>query len=279
MTRDAVADPAEPTLGAGQPAILRDLLGTAIRAAREGGAQVTARSGQVSGVGHKSSDTDPVTDTDRASERAIVALITADRPDDGMLGEEGADRIGTTGFRWVIDPLDGTVNYLYGIPHTAVSVACEQAEGGGWVPVVGAVYDPARDELFTAARGSGARLNGGPISVRSPLRLAESLVTTGFSYSATRRARQAGILADLLPRVRDIRSGGSAALELCWVAAGRSDGYYEDELAPWDTAAGALIVIEAGGVVTGLGDGGVLAAPPLVHENLRPLVDPRPNSV
>jgi myo-inositol-1(or 4)-monophosphatase len=244
------------------------LLRLAARAAHRGGAELIRRAGAPTAVTFKSTATDPVSDADRAAEAAVVALLTRERPDDGLLGEEGTERAGTTGLRWVIDPLDGTVNYLYGIPHAAVSVACERRAGDGWKAVAGAVHDPARGETFTAALGAGARVNGVPLRVNDPVIPAAALVATGFAYGSASRARQAAVVAALLPRVRDIRSGGSAALELCWLAAGRLDAYYEDELARWDWAAGALIATEAGAVVTPLGTG-VAAAGPALHPVLR----------
>lgn len=244
------------------------LLGLAERAARAGGAELLARADKITGVEHKSSETDPVSDSDRASERAIVGLILAARPADGVLGEEGADRPSASGVRWVIDPLDGTVNYLYGLPHSTVSIACQRLGDDGWQTVAAVVHHPAREETFTAGLGRGAFLGDTPLAVNRPASLSRALVSTGFSYQATSRARQAETLRTLLPAVRDIRSHGSAALELCWVAAGRCDGYYEDELALWDWAAGALIASEAGAAVAELGTGVVAVAPDLLDELL-----------
>jgi myo-inositol-1(or 4)-monophosphatase len=175
--------------------------------------------------------------------------------------------------RWVVDPLDGTTNFLYGIPAFAVSIAVE-VDGTTEVAVV---VDVARDETFTAVRGQGATLQGRPIRCTGASHLATALVGTGFSYDAGRRARQGAVVARLLPQVRDIRRSGSAALDLCWVAAGRLDAYYEHGLAPWDLAAGSLVAAEAGATVGDL-DGGppsgacTLAAAPAVFEPLRALV-------
>jgi myo-inositol-1(or 4)-monophosphatase len=241
------------------------LLDLAVRAARLGGRQLLERAGRGAGVSHKSSATDPVSDADRASEAIVVATITRQRPNDGLIGEEGARRSGSSGLRWVIDPLDGTVNYLRERTQVAVSIACEQEWDGGWHPLLGVVHDPFRGEMFTAVRGRGAQLDGMPVRVRAGADPAGALVATGFSYRAESRARQGAQISALLPRVGDIRSLGSAALELCWVAAGRSDGYYEDELEPWDWAAGALIAQEAGAGVRALGTG-VIAAVPAVHD-------------
>jgi myo-inositol-1(or 4)-monophosphatase len=245
----------------------RSLLDLAVRAALAGGQELRARAGRVSGVSHKSSATDPVSDADRASEAVVVATITDERPDDGLIGEEGAERVSGNGLRWVIDPLDGTVNYLHGRPQVAVSIACEQEDDDGWHALAGVVHDPFRGETYTALRGHGSRLDGRPLRLSPDVDPASALVATGFSYLETSRARQAAQLCSLLPRIGDIRSLGSAALELCWVAAGRTDGYFEDELQPWDWAAGALIAREAGAEVSPLGTG-VIAAPAGLHDFL-----------
>ena len=189
-----------------------------------------------------------VSDADRDAEALVVGLLRAERPDDGLLGEEDASREGTSGRRWVVDPLDGTTNYLYGFPAWAVSVAVEDAEGG----IAGVVYDPVRDDLFAAERGRGLQVNGEPGRVREAVALDQALVATGFSYERERRAEQAEVLTAVLPCVRDVRRAGAAALDLAMVAAGRVDGYYERGLRPWDWAAGRLAVVEAGGTVVEL---------------------------
>lgn len=197
-------------------------------------------------VDTKSSATDPVSTADRASERRISERIRAARPGDGMLGEEQAgDRSGSTGLRWVVDPLDGTVNYLYGIPQWSVSIAVEDGAG----PLCGVVYDPSRDETFYAVRGGGAFLDGTPLRVSSPARVSDALIATGYSYDPQVRRRQADMLVDLIPTIRDVRRFGSAALDLSWLAAGRWDGYAEFALHRWDFGAGSLLVAEAGGDV------------------------------
>ena len=198
-------------------------------------------------------------------------MLRAERPDDALIGEEGAGDEGTSGRRWVVDPLDGTVNFLYGFPAWGVSVALEDADG----TAAGVVLDPLRDECFAAARGQGARLNGEPIRVRDRRELGRALVATGFSYEPVRRAEQAGIVRRLLPRVRDLRRAGAAALDLSWLAAGRLDAYYERGLNPWDWAAGRLLIEEAGGAVAelpGLPPGLVAAATPELLEALAGLV-------
>ena len=207
----------------------------------------------------KTSVTDMVTEMDHAAEALIVERLLAARPDDGILGEEGGERTGTSGVRWVVDPLDGTTNYLYGHPAWAVSIAAE-VEGRG---VAGAVFDPTHDEAFTAATGHGAFLNGEPIRPSAADDLASALIATGFAYDADRRARQAHVLTHVLPRVRDIRRFGAASLDLCWVACGRQDGYYEVGLQPWDVAAGAVIAAESGALVCGV-DGGPLGGPSIL---------------
>jgi myo-inositol-1(or 4)-monophosphatase len=199
----------------------------------------------------KSTRTDMVSEMDRASEHLIVSELLAVRPDDGIVGEEGSDRAGISGLRWVVDPLDGTTNYLYGFPGWSVSIAAEDDDG----VVAGVVVDPSHRDVFSATRGGGARRNGEPIACSAQAVLAETLVGTGFNYAAERRRRQAEVLVGLLPRVRDIRRMGAASVDLCSVACGRLDAYYERGLSWWDVAAGSLIAAEAGAVVSSL-DGG-----------------------
>jgi myo-inositol-1(or 4)-monophosphatase len=197
------------------------------------------------GVGSKSSETDMVSEADREAERVIVGLLRAERPDDALLAEEGSRREAGGGRRWVVDPLDGTTNYLYRFPAWCVSVALSDEAGG----LVGVVHDPIRGEVFRATRGGGCELNGEPVRVRERRELERALVATGFGYEPGRRAAQAEVLRRVLPRVRDVRRAGAAALDLAWLAAGRLDGYYERGLNPWDWAAGRLLVTEAGGAV------------------------------
>ena len=243
------------TASAPTPPAPADLLQLAVAVAREA-AELVARGRATAGeqVDVKSSPVDVVTAVDTASERLIVGRLTAARPEDGVLGEEGASREGTSGVRWVVDPIDGTVNFLYGVPAYAVSIGAE-VDG---VVRAGAVLNVATGELFTATSGGGAFLSSPtrPEPVRltgsSPVSLEQTLVATGFGYRAEQRRAQGAVVARLLPQVRDIRRFGSAALDLCAAAAGRVDAYYELELNPWDHAAGALIAAEAGLVVTGL---------------------------
>lgn len=252
------------------------LLGLAVEAAEETGrVLVDERPGDLD-VGTKSTPTDVVTVMDRRAERLLVARLSAARPDDGFLGEEGASAAGRSGVRWVLDPIDGTVNYLYDLPGWAVSVA---AEVDGSV-AVGVVHVPAYRETFAAARGRGATRNGRPIAVSRCADLGQALVATGFGYAASRRAKQARVLAGVLPRVRDVRRFGAASVDLCAVACGRVDGYYERGLQPWDLAAGGLVAAEAGAVVGGLhgappSEQLVLAASrtlfPALHDLLAPL--------
>jgi fructose-1,6-bisphosphatase/inositol monophosphatase family enzyme len=231
-----------------------ELLELAETVSREAAGILVTGQAEVTVADTKSSPTDVVTEMDRRAEALIRERIGAERPADAILGEEG----GQTGdeadapVRWVVDPLDGTVNYLYGLHDWAVSIA---AEVSGKI-VAGAVCVPRRRELFTAVLGGGAWLTAGGSRValrcRETVALDRALVGTGFGYRAERRVVQGEVVAALLPGIRDIRRGGSAAIDLCAVAAGRLDGYYERGLNPWDYAAGALIAAEAGAIVGGL---------------------------
>ena len=222
----------------------------------------------------KSTGTDMVSEVDRAAEALIVERILAARPDDGIVGEEGTDRPGTSGVRWIVDPLDGTTNYLYGLAGFGVSIAVEV----GGVVTAGVVLDVVRGDLFAATLGGGATRDGEPIHASSLTDLRTALVATGFAYDSEVRARQAEVLTTVLPRVRDIRRFGAAAVDLCAVACGRVDAYFEGGLAPWDLAAGGLIAAEAGAVVTDLAGGPaaagevVVAAGPHLAEPLRDLL-------
>jgi len=247
----------------------RELLVIAVGAALEAGQLLASKEGRVEVAATKSSPTDVVTEMDGRAEELIRARILVARPDDAILGEEGGQVEGAADAlaRWVVDPLDGTVNYLYGLHDWAVSIAVEVT---GEI-VAGAVYVPMRGELFTAVRGEGAWLESTrgsgtaaapgesvipdstferiPLRCRPGVPLDQALVATGFGYRAQRRTVQGEVVAALLPRIRDIRRNGVASVDLCAVAAGRLDGYYERGLNYWDYAAGALIAAEAGAVV------------------------------
>lgn len=244
------------------------------RMARAAGAVLIAHSrGAVRGIGAKSSATDPVSDADREAERTIVDGIHAARPTDAIVGEEGTAVEGTSGVRWLVDPLDGTVNFLYGYPQWSVSVACLDDEGA----IAGAVYDPLRDEAFVATRGQGAFLGDRRLAPTAGTDPAGALVSTGFSYLAAERQAQARRVASMIGHVRDIRRAGSAALDLAWVAAGRTDAYVELFVNPWDWAAGALLVSEAGGRVSEVpgirrGTPGIVASGAGLHDALVALV-------
>ncbi len=199
-------------------------------------------------VSSKSTPTDVVTEMDHAAEALITTELATLRPDDGLLGEEGAHKEGTTGVRWVVDPLDGTVNYLYGLGGWAVSIAAT-VDG---IAVAGAVHVPSTGETFTAHRGGGATCNGRPLQCGPGPAVDRALVATGFGYAPERRAYQARVLATVLPAVRDIRRQGACAFDLCCLAAGRVDAYYERGVQPWDHAAGGLIATEAGARFEGL---------------------------
>jgi myo-inositol-1(or 4)-monophosphatase len=257
-----------------------ELLDLAVATAREAG-DLVARGRGTAGehVQVKSSSVDLVTAVDRASEELVVGRLLGARPEDGLLGEEGGERPGATGVRWIVDPIDGTTNFVYGVPAYAVSIA---AEVDGAVQA-GAVLNAATGELFTATLGGGAHGSvpgSAPVPLRcgSPASLGQSLVATGFGYRAEQRRAQGAVVAALLPEVRDIRRIGSAALDLCNVAAGRVDAFYEAHLNAWDFAAGALIAAEAGAVVTGLpgrpfGSPLGIAAAPSVAEPFIALLD------
>jgi myo-inositol-1(or 4)-monophosphatase len=251
-----------------------ELLTLATDIAREAGELLCAYARRADlAVATKTSATDPVSAADEASERLISERIRTARPHDGQLGEEQTgDRAGTTGLRWVVDPLDGTVNYLYGIPQWSVSIAVEDADG----PLVGVVHDPNRGDVFTAVRGGGAHLDGVPLTVGRVADASDALIATGFAYDPTTRTHQGELLADLIGSVRDVRRFGSAALDLAWLAAGRWDGYAEFTMHRWDFSAGSLLVSEAGGLVEGwelvLGGAtraGLTAGGPTVVEHLR----------
>ena len=229
-----------------------ELLALATRLAADAGALLLEGLGRSRiAVATKSSPTDVVTAFDRASEVLITEGLRAARPHDAILAEEGTEHPGTSGVRWLVDPLDGTVNFLYGLSVFGVSLAAE-VDGRVEVAVVGV---PAHDETFTAVRGRGAWLNGRPLRCTAVSDLSEALVGTGFSYRPERRLLQARMLTGVIPAVRDIRRAGAAAVDLCWVGAGRLDAFYEHGLQPWDLAAGALVAAEAGAVVGDL-DGG-----------------------
>ena len=239
------------------PDQVRELLALAESAARRAGELVHGRRPDRLEVDTKSSPTDVVTQMDLAAEALLREILGTARPDDGMLGEEAGLTPGTSGLTWVLDPIDGTVNYLYGIPAYMVSVAVvtgDPTADGAWSPVAGCVHSPADGQTWTAGSGQGAFLDGHRLHLGPPPPLAHALVATGFGYRAERRRSQARVVAELLPRVRDIRRFGCAALDLCMVATGRVDAYYERGLHAWDMAAARLVVTEAGGVVRGLGD-------------------------
>jgi myo-inositol-1(or 4)-monophosphatase len=245
------------------------LLELAVGIAHEAGELLVAGRPRTLDVDTKSTPTDVVTEMDRAAERLIVDALRRTRPHDGVLGEEGADAAGSSGVRWIIDPIDGTVNYLYDLPGWAVSIAA-QREGESFV---GVVHVPSQGETFSAVRGEGAWLGGARIRCNGAVPLGQALVGTGFGYDARQRARQAEVLRELLPRVADIRRLGACAVDLCYVACGRFDAYYERGVNPWDHAAGGLVALEAGAVVGGMNGAPpssemLLAAPPGLFEAL-----------
>ncbi|MEY3617589.1 MAG: hypothetical protein RL726_287 [Actinomycetota bacterium] len=231
-----------------------DLVNLAARLAREAGDMVAngRRTGDL-GVRTKSTATDMVTRWDSASESLIVDALRAARPRDGIVGEEGARVDGTSGIDWYVDPIDGTTNFLYGLGGYAVSIAAADSTG----PVAGAVFVPASRELFTAARGRGAFLGSTPITCSTSTTLDTALVATGFSYDSDHRRVQGSRVGAMLPHVRDIRRLGAAAIDLCHVACGRVDAYFEEHLQAWDLAAGLLIATEAGARASDFAGGAV----------------------
>ncbi|MFI7010806.1 inositol monophosphatase family protein [Streptomyces sp. NPDC050145] len=248
-----------------------ELLDVALEAAARAG--VFLREGRPADLGvaaTKTSAVDVVTEMDIASEKLITDYLAERRPDDGVLGEEGAATQGTSGIEWVIDPIDGTVNYLYGRPDWSVSIAARK-DGE---TVVGVVAAPLRGETYRAVLGEGAYVNDRPAHARVAPSFEQALVGTGFGYLESRRVHQADVVRQLIPRVRDIRRGGSAAIDLCDVATGRLDAYYERGLNPWDYAAGELIAREAGALTGGRPGVPVspeltIAAPPGLFEPLQ----------
>jgi myo-inositol-1(or 4)-monophosphatase len=238
--------------------------------AREAGALLRAAfEGPELRVSTKSTPTDLVSEADHAAERLIRDRIAAARPDDAVLGEEGGHQEGTSGVRWVVDPLDGTINFLFGIPQWAVSIACEDGEGA----LAGVVYDPLRDELFAAERDGEPTRDGEPIRGSTREDLGTAMVGTGFGYDPEVRRAQAAVAARLLPDVRDLRRFGSAAIDLAWTACGRLDAYYEHGLNAWDLAAGRLLCERAGLEVhdlapVGPSAPGVLVSPPALSAPL-----------
>ncbi len=253
-----------------------ELLEHVVALAKDAGAVLRAGFGLPHDIAFKG-PMDLVTEVDRAAELLIVERIRQQFPRHGVLGEEGsAIEARDSPFCWVIDPLDGTTNYAHGLPGFAVSIGLER-DGN---VVAGVVYDPIREEMFAAAIGSPATLNGAPIQVSTTPDLQASVLATGFSAHLPRRAIQAGIWCDILPHVQAVRQLGSAALHLCYIAAGRIDGYWEYGLSPWDIAAGALIVQQAGGTVTSTAgspfnarSGDIVASNGPIHEELRGLID------
>jgi myo-inositol-1(or 4)-monophosphatase len=271
---------------------LTSLLSLATTAAEE--AAELLRERRVAGVrvaATKSSELDIVTEADRAAEDLIRSRILTARPRDGFLGEEGEATPGSSGITWVVDPLDGTVNYLYRAGPYAVSIAAVRAEpaapstpGSGsvsadtWTALVGVVVVCTEGATYSASLGGGAAVDGASISVSREQRLDLALVATGLAYDRVARSEQLVTAEAVASRVRDLRMGGSAATDLCLVASGRVDAYYERHLGPWDYAAGALIVREAGGVVVGEGLSApssalVIASSPGVASELRMIVD------
>jgi myo-inositol-1(or 4)-monophosphatase len=250
---------------------MSETLAIAEAAARAAGAQLLAAyGGEHAAIHSKSTPTDMVSEADLAAERLIRDILREHAPEDGIVGEEGEDTPSASGRYWVVDPLDGTTNFLFGYPQWCVSVACEG--------VAGVVFDPLRDELFAGGAGLPTTLNGKPLPAPERTDLATALVATGFGYDADQRGEQGALVATVVLHCRDVRRGGSAALDLAWAAAGRVDAYFEHGVQRWDVAAGKLLCAGAGLEIRALRargrlPAGWLAAPPAIAGELLALVD------
>lgn len=211
-------------------------------------------------VGTKLTDTDMVTKFDRESETLIITELRSRRPDDSIVGEEGGGHVGTSGIEWHVDPIDGTTSFMYGLPTWCVSIGAQDASGA----VVGAVYMPDLDEMFAARRGGGATLNGSAISCTSLADVSKALVATGFSYTPSQRTVQSRRVTEFIHQIRDVRRMGAAAVDICFVACGRLDAYFEENLHSWDVLAAELIAREAGARTGDFGGGPLRPAEVLV---------------
>ncbi len=232
------------------------------------GAELTRLFRSETEISYKRAHTDPVSGADRASESLIVKYLRRHRPSDRILTEEGGDYATTSRLRWVVDPLDGTVNYLRGIPFWCVSISCELWRADQWRPIIGVVFDPVHDELFCSVDGGGAFLNRQRLAASRIAVIHDAVIATGYAYDLEHREAQKAMLATLITRVGGVRMLGSTALAMCWVAAGRLDAYFEDRAARWDWSAASLIASEAGASVTPLGTGALAAAPPIFDDVL-----------
>ena len=233
---------------------VRELVDIATSVATEAAEFIrTKRLDHVDVANTKSSSSDVVTEVDRASERLIFDRLQELRPTDGFLGEEGGSDDSQSGVTWVVDPIDGTTNFVYNIPHYAVSIAAVEGPPtpDQWTLLAGCVVNPSTGEVYSAGAGMGAFRGSTPLQLRQPVDIHEALVLTGFAYGAHFRKHQAKLFEDVLPRIRDIRRMGTASLDLVMVADGKADIYFERTISPWDFAGGAVIVQEAGGIVTG----------------------------
>ena len=250
------------------------LLTIAIRIADEAGLLLMKRPATFE-VSSKSTAIDIATQMDRASERFIVESLLSLRPDDGIIGEEGSSRPSTSGITWVIDPVDGTVNYLYGIPGWNVSIAAKDERGS----IIGVIHAPTINSTWTAIRGGGSFFNGRPIRVNDPVELDLALIGTGFAYDVRDRVEQGRVIAQLLPQIRDLRRIGAAAVDICYVAMGTFDGYFEADLKEWDMAAASLVATEAGARITTNGAGITICAGPALHPKLSAAVEAPQNGL
>jgi myo-inositol-1(or 4)-monophosphatase len=243
-------------------------------AQRVGAVALDGRRRGLTRVSTKSTSTDMVTEYDTLTEASIFAALREARPDDTIVGEEGASHVGSSGITWYVDPIDGTTNFLYDLPTWAVSIGAHDADGHG---LVGVVHAPALGETFHATRGGGAFLNGSPIRCNNEVDLTRALVATGFNYSPANRVIQARRIPYIIDKIRDVRRFGAASLDMCFVACGRYDAYYEEHLFPWDISAGSIIATEAGCAIRNIDDLGnapsaVLVSNPTLSDSIHELL-------
>lgn len=247
------------------PQNIMNLAKIAVLAAQKGGKKILKSKETISY--RYINNTNPSSSLDLIIENTIISVIKKMRPDDGIIGEEGGVINSKNGVRWIIDPIDGTMNYLHNIPHWCISIACEKLINEQWTTIVGVVYDVLKNEFFSAIQEYGAKINNNKLFVPKTRSLQKALIATEFSYNIATRLEQINMISNLVNVVKDIRSTGSSALDICWIALGRFDGFFESDLSYWDWAAASLILREAGGTVSPFQQG-IIASNPLIHKQL-----------
>lgn len=247
------------------PQNIMNLAKIAVLAAQKGGKKILKSKETISY--RYINNTNPSSSLDLIIENTIISVIKKMRADDGIIGEEGGVINSKNGVRWIIDPIDGTMNYLHNIPHWCISIACEKLINEQWTTIVGVVYDVLKNEFFSAIQGYGAKINNNKLFVPQTRSLQKALIATEFSYNIATRLEQINMISNLVNVVKDIRSTGSSALDICWIALGRFDGFFESDLSYWDWAAAALILREAGGTVSPFQEG-IIASNRLIHKQL-----------